>query len=147
MHINVLVIRSLTATVHVWWTHWDSSGWWRSDWQRGPNNLHVHKATQVFLTWTASCKQGLSIQSTELILDKRDSLKREEPISGRVYVCSDSFHRQNVQRLAGFSCKRELHTCFSPSRLSNFECKVVPGDHEAGRQKKSRTGPPRAKSL
>jgi hypothetical protein len=28
-------------------------------------------------------------------------------------VRSDSFHRQNVLRLAGYSCKRELTTWFS----------------------------------
>jgi hypothetical protein len=43
-------------------------------------------------------------------------------ISGRF---SDSFHRQNVQRLAGLSCKRELYACFLPSRLSKFDCKGI----------------------
>jgi hypothetical protein len=27
-------------------------------------------------------------------------------------MLSDTFHRQNVQRLSGLSCKRELHPCF-----------------------------------
>jgi hypothetical protein len=41
-------------------------------------------------------------------------------------VRSDSFHRQNVQRLAGLSCKRELYAGFFPSRSSKFDCTWVP---------------------
>jgi hypothetical protein len=53
---------------------------------------------------------------------KRDSLKLEKAISGSVYVCSISFHRQNVLHVAGLSCKRELYACSSPTHLSKFDC-------------------------
>jgi hypothetical protein len=37
------------------------------------------------------------------------------PISGRFSVHSDSFQRQDVQRSAGLSCKRDFYAyCFSP---------------------------------
>jgi hypothetical protein len=50
------------------------------------------------------------------------ALGRRKPISGRMSVCSDSFYRQNVHRLGGLSCKRQLHACCFPSRLSKFVC-------------------------
>jgi hypothetical protein len=41
-------------------------------------------------------------------------------------VRSDPFHVRNVQNLEGLFCKRELHACFLPSRLSKFDstCKL-----------------------
>jgi hypothetical protein len=39
-------------------------------------------------------------------------------------VCSDSFHRQNVQLSAGSSCKRELYAYFFPSRLQSINSTV-----------------------
>jgi hypothetical protein len=39
-------------------------------------------------------------------------------------VLSDSFHRQNVQHLAGSSCRGELNACSFPSRLSKFDCSL-----------------------
>jgi hypothetical protein len=42
------------------------------------------------------------------------ALSDRKPISGRFPMRSDSFHRQNVQRSAGVSCKRKLHACFFP---------------------------------
>jgi hypothetical protein len=39
-------------------------------------------------------------------------------MSGRIYVRSDSFHQQNVQHLAGLSCKGELHAFSSPPAYS-----------------------------
>jgi hypothetical protein len=45
--------------------------------------------------------------------DKRDSLDNGgKPMSGRHSVRSESFHRQNVQLLAGLFCKREHNACF-----------------------------------
>jgi hypothetical protein len=35
--------------------------------------------------------------------------------------------RQNVQRLAGLYCKRELHARFFPSRSSKFDCIRIVG--------------------
>jgi hypothetical protein len=43
-----------------------------------------------------------------------------KPIGGRFSVRSDSLHRQNMQRSAGFSCQRELYVCFF-SRSSMFD--------------------------
>jgi hypothetical protein len=46
---------------------------------------------------------------------------------GRISVRSDSLYRLKVQRLAGyFICKRELHACGFPSRLSKSDCTVYP---------------------
>jgi hypothetical protein len=42
-------------------------------------------------------------------------------------VLSDSFHRHNVERLAGLfrlSCKRELYAWYSLSRLSKVNCMI-----------------------
>jgi hypothetical protein len=36
-------------------------------------------------------------------------------------VRSNSFHRQNVQRLAGLSCKGELYASYIPSRSVSFD--------------------------
>jgi hypothetical protein len=44
------------------------------------------------------------------------ALSGRKPIIGRFSVPSESFQRQNVQRLAGLSCKRELYAWFCPSR-------------------------------
>jgi hypothetical protein len=41
-------------------------------------------------------------------------------------VHSDTFHRQNVQRSAVISCKRDMYACFFPSRLSKFDCNDQP---------------------
>jgi hypothetical protein len=43
------------------------------------------------------------------------ALSWRKPISGRYPVPSDSFHRQNVLRLAGLSCMREGFAYFFPS--------------------------------
>jgi hypothetical protein len=45
-------------------------------------------------------------------LHERDSLKRGKPITGRVSVCPATFHRQNVQRSAGYPVGGSA--CFSP---------------------------------
>jgi hypothetical protein len=50
------------------------------------------------------------------------ALSARKPISGTVSVQSNSFHIQNLQRLAGFSCKRELYAWYYSSRLSKFDC-------------------------
>jgi hypothetical protein len=43
-----------------------------------------------------------------------------KPVSGRISVRSDSFHRQNEQRFAVSSRKRELYACiFSPAHRSS----------------------------
>jgi hypothetical protein len=34
----------------------------------------------------------------------------------------DSFHRQDMQRLAGISCERKFYACFFSSCLSKPEC-------------------------
>jgi hypothetical protein len=39
-------------------------------------------------------------------------------MSGRFSVRSDYFHRQNVQRLAGLSCKRELYARLLPRKAA-----------------------------
>jgi hypothetical protein len=36
---------------------------------------------------------------------------------------SDSFHRQNVQRIAGLSFYSDLYARYIPSRLSDFGCR------------------------
>jgi hypothetical protein len=41
----------------------------------------------------------------------------------RESVRSDQFERQNVQRSAGLSCRRELYACLFPSRSSKFDCR------------------------
>jgi hypothetical protein len=45
--------------------------------------------------------------------EKRGNLKGEKAnMRGVSYLRSDSFYRQNVQRLARLSCKKELYACF-----------------------------------
>jgi hypothetical protein len=42
---------------------------------------------------------------------------------GRLFLLSDSFHRQMVQRLAGLSCKRGLYARFvAPAYRSSTVC-------------------------
>jgi hypothetical protein len=52
-----------------------------------------------------------SVQSS---IDERDSLSGRKPVRGRVPLRSESFHRQNVQRLAGLSCQREVYVWSFP---------------------------------
>jgi hypothetical protein len=59
--------------------------------------------------------RNFAVQSN---FDKRDSLKRERGLtSGKFPVHFDSSHRQNVQRLAESSGKREIYACFFPLPL------------------------------
>jgi hypothetical protein len=53
-------------------------------------------------------------------------------MNGRFSVRSDSFQRQNVQRLPGLFCKRELYACHCFSRLSKFECSDFASRDEHG---------------
>jgi hypothetical protein len=57
-------------------------------------------------------KRTLHYCSRTLISGK--ALSGREPVNGKFPALSDSFHRQNVQRSAGLSCKRELYALFSP---------------------------------
>jgi hypothetical protein len=83
-----------------------------------PDTEHVLKVAGfrdpngVFALRTVDCTR--SRRWKQNILNSRISmsgtvLREREDISGRRSVRSDSFYRQNVRRLAGFSCNRELH--------------------------------------
>jgi hypothetical protein len=54
--------------------------------------------------------------------------ERMPPITGRLSVRSDSFHKQRVQLLAGFDLAGALRV-FSPSRLSKFDCPGYEGGY------------------
>jgi hypothetical protein len=72
--------------------------------------------------WVVLCTQLLQAIFKVVVLDKWDSPKREKALSRRFLVRSDSFHIQNVQRLAGLSFKQELHASLFPTRFWKFEC-------------------------
>jgi hypothetical protein len=64
------------------------------------------------------CSSGYSYSRIPL---SGTAVSGRTPMSGGFPVRSDSFYRQDVQLLAGLSCKREIYALYL-ARLSKFDC-------------------------
>jgi hypothetical protein len=86
----------------------------------------IHELHRVTLSVCLTKNSSYHVQWTSI---SGTALSGRKPISGETPVRSDSFHRQNVQRLAGISCERDpfcrvSFRVFSSSRLSEVDCVI-----------------------